>query len=165
MGGAYPKTIEQPAVGTQGIAESPAGHAKPSGVAVMGVPHLSDQPSEPRPARLAATPIPGIDFGIQEGIEIHEANGEIHFHDRHSPDKLKVAHPVAGFWAAWKEFIRQPVNGPPLIIVDEQRSTMVTLQKAYGYAGPEPTIDIKMTINRVNFGDNWKHISNFVSQR
>jgi hypothetical protein len=86
-------------------------------------------------------------------IRIHENDGEVHFHDDEA--KLKVAVPVAKFWAAWSTNIELK----DLMFHDTQRGTAALIRFSR-----EP-VEVNVQIHESKIGKSFKQLNDFAMGR
>jgi hypothetical protein len=90
---------------------------------------------------------------IGKYIRFHENNGEIHFHD--DDNKLKVAMPVATWFAAWSNLAK---NMGEWSYIDAERKTMFSINVFM-----KKKVQVNVNIKKVEFDNIFEKLQKFTS--
>lgn len=90
-------------------------------------------------------------------VRYHENKGEIHFHD--DKNGLKVALPVAKWFSAWQKI----ESGDPVYLMDSERQTCLSVEAVLvpPKGGKPATMDLAMSIQKVELSDDFKKLQDF----
>ncbi len=89
------------------------------------------------------------------GFRIHQSSGEVHVHD--DVNKLKVAVPVSAWWKMWDKLRNEP---GAWTWVDPHFKTKLMVETTLD----QSTIDVKISVTPIAFGDSWDKINTFTKK-
>jgi hypothetical protein len=92
-------------------------------------------------------------------IRVHEAAGQVHFHD--DQNNLKVAVPSHEFWSAWAAL----VAGGSKTFIDADQKTILKVSNTLQDLGTPQQLSTRLEIQPIELDDTFQKLHQFVTAR
>jgi hypothetical protein len=99
--------------------------------------------------------------GKADKIRFHESKGEVHFHD--DVTKHKVAIPVAEWSRQWNDLQQKAPGEAVYRYFDPDQSTVLTVEIIFDLKGKAPSVDLKISIDKIDYSKSFADLQKFTN--